>query len=214
MTAAPPSDATPLRDAQPLRQLTLEAFVNALASKQPVPGGGAAAACVLAQAAALGSMVIAYTVGKPKFAEHDDRLRHYDAILAAARSEALDLGDADAQAYLALNALWKIPAAERAALSEWHAAVRQAIAAPSATADLATSVLVVLAAMDAITSKQLASDLQIARRCAHTALEAALANVEVNLPLVADSTARAESARFVASRRSEGARLAQSHGAS
>lgn len=191
-----------------LAEMTLQEFVDALAAKQPVPGGGAAAACVLAQGAALGSMVIAYTLGKPKFAEHESRLRHYDDLLAAARCEALDLGDRDANAYRALNTLWKIPAAERAARGDWHEAVAEAIAAPAAIVDLATSVLVVLAAMADITSAQLASDLTIARRFSHTALESALANVEVNLPQVADGTVRAAHEAFVAARRTEGCRLA------
>lgn len=191
-----------------LADMTLREFVDALAAKQPVPGGGAAAACLLAQGSALGSMVIAYTLGKPKFAEHDSRLRHYDDLLAAARSEALELGDRDADAYLALNALWKIPAAERASRSDWHMAVAEAIAAPASIADLAIGVLVVLAAMSPITSTQLASDLMIARRFSHTALESALANVEVNLPQVADSTARAQHEAFVAARRTEATRLA------
>ncbi len=191
-----------------LADMTLRAFVDALAAKQPVPGGGAAAACVLAQGAALGSMVISYTLGKPKFAEHESRLRHYDEVLAAARTEALDLGDRDADAYRQLNALWKLPPDERASRSDWHAAVAEAIAAPAAIVDLATSVLVVLAEMSSITSVQLASDLKIARQFSHTALEGALANVEVNLPLVADATTRAAHESFVAARRGEASRLA------
>ena len=51
-----------------IAKMTVDEFVTALAAKQPVPGGGAAAACILAQASALGAMVIAYTLGKPKFA--------------------------------------------------------------------------------------------------------------------------------------------------
>ena len=46
-----------------IAKMTVDEFVTALAAKQPVPGGGAAAACILAQASALGSMVIAYTLG-------------------------------------------------------------------------------------------------------------------------------------------------------
>ncbi|MSR70059.1 MAG: hypothetical protein EXS17_06925 [Phycisphaerales bacterium] len=191
-----------------LRSMTLEAFMDALAAKQPVPGGGAAAAVLLAQAAALGSMVIAYTLGKPKFAEHEGRLRQYDNLLAAARSEALDLGDRDADAYLALNTLWKIPASDRATRSDWHSAVSEAIAAPAAIVDLAASVLAVLAAMTGITATQLASDLIIARRFSHTALESALANVQVNLPQVTDLSQRTAGEAFVAARRAEGSRLA------
>ncbi|MDA0214459.1 MAG: cyclodeaminase/cyclohydrolase family protein, partial [Planctomycetota bacterium] len=90
----------------PIAKMTVDAFVTALAAKQPVPGGGAAAACILAQASALGSMVIAYTLGKPKFAEHQLRLEKLDLIFSSARIDALQLADRDASAYLKLNSLW------------------------------------------------------------------------------------------------------------
>ncbi len=193
-----------------LREMTLEQFGAALAAKQPVPGGGAAAACVLAHSAALGAMVIAYTRGKPKFAAHEDRLARLEALLTTARSEALDLGDRDADAYQALNALWKLPADERSSRASWHAAVAEAIAAPAATTDLAVSVLAALTSMREITSVQLASDLKIAQRFAHAAVESALANVEVNLPQLCDEAMRASWQSFVMTRRAEGTRLAQS----
>lgn len=191
-----------------IAQMTVDAFMTALAAKQPVPGGGAAAACVLAQAAALGSMVIAYTLGKPKFAEHQARLERLNLIFTNARIDALDLADRDASAYLTLNALWKLPADQRSARPDWHAAVAEAIAAPSAIADLAMGVLAALASMSKITSAQLASDLRIAQLFAHTAMESALLNVHVNLSQVSDAAARSAGEEFLASRRSEGALLA------
>ncbi len=190
-----------------IAKMTVDEFVTALAAKQPVPGGGAAAACILAQASALGSMVIAYTLGKPKFAQHQSRLENLDMIFTGARIDALDLADRDANAYLTLNSLWKIPADQRSALPEWHAAVNEAIAAPSAIADLSVAVLAALATMSKITSAQLASDLRIAQLFAHTAMESALLNVQVNLPQVSDTAARIAGEAFLTARRSEGARF-------
>jgi len=187
--------------------MTVDEFTSALAAKQPVPGGGAASACVLAQASALGSMVIAYTRGKPKFEAHQHRLERLDMIFSSARADALELADRDAAAYLNLNTLWKLPAQERNQLPHWHAAVAEAVAAPSAIADLATGVLAALATMSTITSTQLASDLRIAQLFAHAALEGALMNVQVNLPLIMDGASRASCEQFIASRRGEGARL-------
>ncbi len=190
-----------------IAKMTVDQFVTALAAKQPVPGGGAAAACILAQAAALGSMVIAYTLGKPKFEQHKSRLENLEMIFIGARIDALDLADRDANAYLKLNSLWKIPADQRNALPEWHDAVNEAIAAPSAIADLSVAVLAALATMSKITSAQLASDLRIAQLFAHTAMESALLNVQVNLPQLSDTAARTSGETFLATRRSEGARL-------
>lgn len=190
-----------------IASMTVEEFVSALAAKQPVPGGGAASACVLAQASALASMVIAYTLGKPKFEAHQHRLERLEVIFSSARADALELGDRDAAAYLNLNTMWKIPVQERNQLPQWHTAVTEAVAAPTAIADLATGVLAALATMSNITSAQLASDLRIAQLFAHAALEGALMNVQVNLPLIHSGAMRASCEQFIASRRGEGARL-------
>lgn len=184
-----------------LGSMTLAGFMEALASRSPTPGGGAAAALALAQAAALGSMVIAYTQGKPKWAAHGELHEHAAAFLGQVRVEALALADRDASAYRALNALWGIPREQRAGDPRWQPALDEAIAAPSAIADLACATIVLLERLEGRTSALLASDLRIARLFADAALEAALANVEVNVPML-DCGVAAESIRSAcASRR-------------
>ncbi len=119
---------------------------------------------------------------------------HAAAFLAQVRLEALALADRDASAYRALNALWGIPRDDRARDPRWPPALDEAIAAPSAIADLACATIVLLARLDGRTSTLLASDLRIARLFADAALEAALANVEVNVPML-ECTIAAESVR-------------------
>jgi formiminotetrahydrofolate cyclodeaminase len=192
-----------------LGDMAVAEFLGALASKSPTPGGGAAAAVTLAQAAALGSMVVAYTEGKSKWAAHAVLHAHAASFLAQVRLEALALADRDASAYRALNAMWGMPREERSRDPRWSAALDEAIAAPSAIADLACATIVMLARLDGRTSALLASDLRIARLFADTALEAALANVEVNVPML-DCSVTAESIRIqCASRRA----LSEAHGA-
>ena len=57
-------------------------FVNVLASKSAVPGGGGAAALVGAIGMALGSMVCNLTIGKKKYAEYEESVNE---ILVKAR---------------------------------------------------------------------------------------------------------------------------------
>jgi len=187
--------------ARTLGDLSMRDFCAALAAHTPTPGGGATSAVVLAQSAALGSMVIAYTRDKSKFAEHLPRLEKTDQLLEAARHEALLLADRDAAAYEALSALWKRPSAERSADPAWTAALEEAIAAPTAIADLALATQAALASLREITSKQLASDLRIALILATAAVHSALLNVEVNLPLRTDVGAQAEGQKTVESKR-------------
>jgi len=190
-----------------LGDMTLAGYLEALASKSPTPGGGAAAAVSLAQAAALGSMVIAYTRGKSKWESHAPLHDHASSFLEQARLEAVALADRDASAYRALNALWGLSRDERMSDARWQPALDEAIAAPSAIADLACATIVLLERLDGRTSALLASDLRIARLFADAALEAALANVEVNVPLLSCPD-RAQSLRHAcASRRA----LASAH---
>lgn len=172
-----------------LGQMPLGEYLGALASKQPVPGGGASAAVTLAQAAALGSMVLEYTVGKPAFQAHAALHEQARSMLAHARTEALALADQDARAYATLNALWSLAADRRSQDPRWAPAVAGAIAAPASIADLACAVIVTLDRLQGNTSRMLASDLRIARLFAAAGLEAALANVDVNIPLMADDAA-------------------------
>lgn len=188
-------------------EMTLAAYSDALAAKQPVPGGGAASAVVLAQAAALGSMVIAYTKGKKAYAAHEDRLSRLADVLTAAREEALLLADRDAAAYLALNALWKLGPEERIKSPGFAAALDEAIAAPQTIADLALATLAALRSLDGATTSMLRSDLVIASRLAHAALEGGLLNVEANLPSLTDLARTTALRELVKSRRAEATSL-------
>ena len=57
-----------------MKQLPVEAFLDQLASSQPTPGGGSAAAVMGAMGAALVSMVANLTVGKKKYAEVEQQV--------------------------------------------------------------------------------------------------------------------------------------------
>ena len=64
-----------------LIEKSLREFVDLLASGEPTPGGGSAAAMTGAQGAALVAMVCGLTAGRQKYAEHDGLARD---MLAAA----------------------------------------------------------------------------------------------------------------------------------
>ena len=77
--------------------LNIREYIEKLASKEPVPGGGGASAVCGALGAALASMVCNLTIGKKKFAEYEGELT---AILNDAQrlsAELLHLSDEDAR---------------------------------------------------------------------------------------------------------------------
>ncbi|MFM8639231.1 MAG: cyclodeaminase/cyclohydrolase family protein [Planctomycetota bacterium] len=174
----------------PFRTLTVDEFADRLAAKSPAPGGGAVAAVTAAHAAALAAMVVEFTLGKPRFAAHEASNAEALARLGALRRDALELADRDADAYGALNALWKLPKDAPDRVRGWDAAVAEAIDAPQAILDLAAEVAAACGALAPRTNPNLASDLAIALDLARVAARAAAHNVEVNLPSVADEDTR------------------------
>lgn len=98
-------------------------FIEALASKEPTPGGGGASAYAGALASALASMVGNLTVGKKKYAGVEERVQSELLELADTRLRLLELIDADAAAFAPLAAAYGMPrgtdeeaAAQKAAL--------------------------------------------------------------------------------------------------
>lgn len=99
----------------------LAGFLNALASGEATPGGGAAAGVAGAMGAALVAMVCRLTIGRPKYAEVSDELSAVAAEADRLRGELLRLAAADADAYHAFSAALALPKAtesERAARAE------------------------------------------------------------------------------------------------
>ena len=60
-----------------ISEKTCVEFVDVLASKAPVPGGGGAAALVGAIGMALGSMVCNLTIGKKKYAQYEETIKKF-----------------------------------------------------------------------------------------------------------------------------------------
>lgn len=84
-------------------------FVDVLASKSAVPGGGGAAALTGSIGIALGSMVCNLTIGKKKYAEYEESVK---CILEKARileKELLDMIDEDAECFLPLSKAYGLP---------------------------------------------------------------------------------------------------------
>jgi len=87
----------------------LKGFADALAAKEPVPGGGGAAAYAGALGVALGSMVANFTLGKRRYAAYEDDLRRILTQAADLRARLVSLVDEDAAAFAPLAHAYGIP---------------------------------------------------------------------------------------------------------
>ncbi|MFA5099456.1 MAG: cyclodeaminase/cyclohydrolase family protein [Candidatus Omnitrophota bacterium] len=74
-------------------------YLDDLAAKLPAPGGGSASAMAAALGAALLSMVINFTLGKPKYAEYEKELARMLQDSERLRAAFLRLVDEDVAAY-------------------------------------------------------------------------------------------------------------------
>jgi formiminotetrahydrofolate cyclodeaminase len=173
-----------------LSDLTLESFVAAVAAATPAPGGGSVAALAGALGAALAAMVAGLTVGRERYAAHDAEMRSLLAQSDALRQELFALMDADAAAYTAVMAAYKLPKdtetqkAERGATIQ--AALRGAAETPLAAAAACADVLRLTVRAAAHGNRNAASDAAVSALMAHAGLRGAARNVLINLKSIDD----------------------------
>ena len=86
-----------------------EEFVDVLASKAPVPGGGGASALVGAIGMALGNMVGSLTVGKKKYADVEEEMWELKGKADALQKELLALIERDAEVFEPLSKAYGMP---------------------------------------------------------------------------------------------------------
>jgi glutamate formiminotransferase len=159
---------------------SISQFTDRLAARTPTPGGGSASAAAGALAAALGEMVLAYSIDPARPA---DDLRDAHQALNRGRRRMLSLVEEDARSYEAVRSARKARKENPgdAAEAGYLAALRGAAAVPLETARLSEDLAVRLEGLRSRTKSALASDLVTALALFRAATEGALANVAINL---------------------------------
>jgi formiminotetrahydrofolate cyclodeaminase len=85
------------------KDISLKQYLDDLAAKLPAPGGGSAAAFTAAIGASLISMVVNFTLGKPKYTQYESELKDILSKSENLREEFLNLADLDVMAYQSKN---------------------------------------------------------------------------------------------------------------
>lgn len=173
---------------EPLASLTIDTFLERLASKEPVPGGGAAAGVVGATGAALALMAANYSIGRKSLVAQPE-LEQIAAELRGLRGVFLVGADLDAKAYAELSALWKLPKTDPKRAERWTRTVVHAMAVPKSIIGSAMTLLEVCARLAPICNPNLLSDLAGAASLAEACVRAAGQNVRVNAALLDDNDA-------------------------
>lgn len=104
-----------------------EKFVEILASKDPVPGGGGASALVGAVGTALGNMVGSLTVGKKKYAEVEADIIELQKNATTLQHQLLELVQKDAEVFEPLAKAYGMPKETEAEQREKELVMEEAL---------------------------------------------------------------------------------------
>ena len=169
---------------------TIAEFLDGTAAKQPAPGGGSVAALVGALSAAIGEMVLNYSIGKKGLEAHQDALKAALAELHRARQVMLELVTEDQSAYQALTAARKLSPDAPDRESQFNSALLASIRTPEAIAATAASILDLCQRLVPIVNYYLLSDLAVCADLAMSTVRCGIYNVRVNLSDVSDPADR------------------------
>ncbi|MCL4459701.1 MAG: cyclodeaminase/cyclohydrolase family protein [Chloroflexi bacterium] len=170
----------------------LDQFLDQLASKEPVPGGGSVAALSGALGAALLSMVCNLTLGKEKYKEVESDINAILSRSETLRDELLKLLEADTQAYSKVAAAYRLPKATADEQVTRSAAIQRALReATDPPLQIARRCAeIVDLCLPAVEKGNVAaiSDVGVGVLMAEAGLRGAALNVEINLRAIKDES--------------------------
>ncbi len=155
-------------------------FTRLLATHSPTPGGGGAAALAGALGAALGEMVAALTVGKKRYAWVEEEIKAAAAELDRLRETLLDMVMEDAEGFLPLSQVYRLPKDEPGREEKLEEATLRACAAPKKIMELGCRAMELTAVMAEKGSVMAVSDAGCAASMIRAAVDSAALNLYIN----------------------------------
>lgn len=167
-----------------IKEQKIDEFLEALSSRQPVPGGGGASALSGALASALGLMVGNLTVGKKKYADVEEEVQGMMRRLEQLQKDMASLADRDAKVFAPLAAAYGLPSGTEEERAHKEQVMEKNLLAaslvPMEIMEKAYEMLELLAGLEQKGSVMVVSDVGVAVQFARTALTGAVMNVYIN----------------------------------
>ncbi|MGM7778878.1 cyclodeaminase/cyclohydrolase family protein [Arthrobacter sp. KNU-44] len=172
---------------------TITGYLAGLASREPTPGGGAAAALHAAQGAALVAMVARYTTGA-KYEQHAELVQRIISAADGLVVEALRLADADQQAFQGVIDSYKLPSGKEDLRAARTAAIQEALILaahpPAELIKLAGAIVELATELFEVANANVISDIAAAADAARAAATTARVNIDINVVAIKDAGAR------------------------
>jgi formiminotetrahydrofolate cyclodeaminase len=167
-----------------IKDSSVQAFLDGLASKAPTPGGGSVAALMGAQAAALISMVCNLTIGKPNYVEVEAEIRTLLGKSEALRDTLTGMIKADIDVFDCLMATYRLPkVSDEEKLSRSaaiQAALKEATVVSLSCAHACAQTIALSRVAAQIGNIGAISDAGVATMAGYGALKSAALNVYIN----------------------------------
>jgi glutamate formiminotransferase / formiminotetrahydrofolate cyclodeaminase len=186
-----------------------QAFLAAVASGEPTPGGGSVAALAGALSAALAAMVARATMGKKKYAEVEDAMQDVARSADQLRGELTSAISEDSAAFEEVLTAFRINKEDPKRGEAIQTATRHAAEVPLRAADLALQAMQQLKVVAEHGNINAASDSAAGTHMALAALEAAALNVLVNVQSLEDTSVAGDLRAQITDLRDRGRTLAQ-----
>lgn len=173
-----------------MKELPVQQFLDALASKAPTPGGGGAAAVMGAMGAALVSMVCNITIGKKNYEAVEEEMQATLAKAEDLRARLTDMIQADALVFDQVMGAYGLPkdtdGQKQARLEAIQAALKAATDVPLACAKACAEVVELSRIAAEKGNKNVVSDAGVAVLAGYSALKSAALNVYINVGAIKD----------------------------
>ena len=170
--------------------MDMKDFLNVLASKEPVPGGGGACGYVAAVGMALGNMVLSLTTGKKKYAEYQEEIEELIVKAGDITNRLYECMDKDAKAFKPLSEAYGLPKDTEEQLEHRNKVMENALLiaseAPLSMMELIVEAIKLIDRISVIGSRIAISDAGVGITMCEAAMKGASLNVFINTKLMKD----------------------------
>ena len=173
-----------------LKDTSIELFLDDLASRNPTPSGGSAAAVMGAMGAALVSMVCNLTIGRTQYRDFEEELKSVLTKAEELRRDLIKMIEEDMQAFDAVMRAYRMPrltkdeTATRAQVIQ--TALKTATLVPMRCCRACREVIILGRVVGDKGNRNVVSDAGVATVAAYAALRSAALNVFTNAKVITD----------------------------